>query len=223
MRGTRSLRLPRATQPRLVQPGRASRSERVAIRSSWLRKRSASAFRAWALQASRPRRGFNLGAGGRRRRSEEEEEEEQEPRRRGPLPPSLPLPQPRPGLVAAGKVCAKFVRSPPGFRFPPPESQQRTNFPPHTHTQPTPGLRRAALLAKSAAESLRGRSMERCEGEEPEPAEAPPGTRLLLAFKAFVSSRKGLLLLAQAVSAGVGVGGGGRGTALPIAKFRQGS
>ncbi|KAM3828590.1 CKLF-like MARVEL transmembrane domain-containing protein 3 [Vipera latastei] len=40
--------------------------------------------------------------------------------------------------------------------------------------------------------------MERGEGEEPEPAEAPPGARLLLAFKAFLSSRKGLLLLAQA-------------------------
>ncbi|XP_034281254.1 CKLF-like MARVEL transmembrane domain-containing protein 3 [Pantherophis guttatus] len=40
--------------------------------------------------------------------------------------------------------------------------------------------------------------MERCEGEDPEPAEAPPGARLLLAFKGFLSSRKGLLLLAQA-------------------------
>ncbi|XP_070616512.1 CKLF-like MARVEL transmembrane domain-containing protein 3 [Erythrolamprus reginae] len=41
--------------------------------------------------------------------------------------------------------------------------------------------------------------MERCEGEEPEPAEAPPGSRLVLAFKEFLTSRKGLLLLAQAV------------------------
>uniref|UniRef100_A0A8C5SUY7 CKLF like MARVEL transmembrane domain containing 3 n=1 Tax=Laticauda laticaudata TaxID=8630 RepID=A0A8C5SUY7_LATLA len=41
--------------------------------------------------------------------------------------------------------------------------------------------------------------MERCEGEDPDPAEVPPETRLLLAFKTFLSSRKGLLLLAQAV------------------------
>ncbi|XP_032086202.1 CKLF-like MARVEL transmembrane domain-containing protein 3 [Thamnophis elegans] len=40
--------------------------------------------------------------------------------------------------------------------------------------------------------------MERGEGEEPDPAEVPPGTRLVLAFKAFLTSRKGLLLLAQA-------------------------
>ncbi|XP_063169017.1 CKLF-like MARVEL transmembrane domain-containing protein 3 [Candoia aspera] len=40
--------------------------------------------------------------------------------------------------------------------------------------------------------------MERSEGEDPDPTVAPPGTRLLLAFKAFVSSRKGLLLLSQA-------------------------
>lgn len=83
----------------------------------------------------------------------------------------------------------------------------KERIPPPSPAHPSPGLRRAALLAKSAAESLRGRSMERCEGDEPEPAEAPPGTRLLLAFKAFLSSRKGLLLLAQAVSGG---GGGER-------------
>ncbi|KAM6430180.1 CKLF-like MARVEL transmembrane domain-containing protein 3 [Liasis olivaceus] len=40
--------------------------------------------------------------------------------------------------------------------------------------------------------------MERAEGEDPDPAAAPPGTRLLLASKAFLSSRKGLLLLSQA-------------------------